>query len=67
MRANHPRAQYHLKRKDWHEQRLRQIMRQAAVGDEQDVTPKVKRCLRWIAVAVVSFCVFVLVMYGVTQ
>lgn len=49
-----------------HEQELRKIMRQAAVGDEDDLPPKPKRYLRGAAVLIVGFCLFVSVMCAVT-
>ncbi len=59
-------AKFHLISMQQHEEHLRKIQRQAAVGDEDYLPPKARGYLRWIAVGIVGFCLFVVVMWVVT-
>ena len=63
MTVDHPKAQYHLAQMQRHEELIRKIQRQAAVGDEDDVPPVVRTSIRWVLVLSLAFIVFVAVMY----
>lgn len=63
MNADHPKAEYHLAQMQRHEELLRKIQRQAAVGDDDELVPKVKRYVGLIIGLSIGFIVFVAVMY----
>ncbi len=62
MTADHHKGQYHLAQMQRHEELLRKIQRQAAVGDDDELPPKFKRYVRWIVGLSIGFIIFVAVM-----
>ena len=65
MNADQPKAEYHLAQMQRHEEDLRKIQRQAAVGEEDEVPPSAKRYLYWVFWLSLGFIVFVAVMYKI--